>query len=657
MKKPKQQKPLWLQIVLCGLGLILIFLFSAFTSPYWHGNVFQFFVALTKLKAGNLHFTFSGKTLKMTLVLVLILVIAVALYKCCNQRNYRHGEEHGSTKWEDPGFLSHKYGEKEKKNSPPPEKPYDLDTVQHPNLILTQNMKLSLNAQKTRRNLNVLVIGGAGAGKSMFYARPNILQANTGYIVLDPKGELTEDCGGFLKRQGYTVWVLDLKHPESSDRYNPFDFLETEDDVLQLVDNIFDNTTDKEARKGEQIWDDSAKSLLRALIFYVREMLPKEQQNFTSVMRYLRRAKTEEDEMGNPKPSQLDGDMLELQRKLEHDNKKADSHPAYRAYQEYRSGAAKTMQSVLFTLNARLSKFNVQSIADLTSQNELELKRMGREKIAIFAVIPDDNQSYNFLVGMLYTQLFQQLYRSADDYRGKKLPVPVHFLMDEFANVALPKSFESLLSTMRQRQIFCSIILQNLSQLKALYEKQWESIVGNCDSFLYLGGNEQSTFEYVSKRLGTETIDIDSYSQSKGRNGSSSKSTQLQKRELMLPDEVGRLDNKYAIYIMRGENPILDLKYDVFHHPNFSEIALGGAESYHYSEEKIAEREQRQRTWDLQEREAIQRKNTAELDAFFHDHAAEDGSIELNLDELDYSSEELMQYAASLMHTGKEKAQ
>ena len=435
------------------------------------------------------------------------------------------------------------------------------------------------------------------------------------------------------------------------------DFLETEDDVLQLVDNIFDNTTDKEARKGEQIWDDSAKSLLRALIFYVREMLPKEQQNFTSVMRYLRRAKTEEDEMGNPKPSQLDGDMLELQRKLEHDNKKADSHPAYRAYQEYRSGAAKTMQSVLFTLNARLSKFNVQSIADLTSQNELELKRMGREKIAIFAVIPDDNQSYNFLVGMLYTQLFQQLYRSADDYRGKKLPVPVHFLMDEFANVALPKSFESLLSTMRQRQIFCSIILQNLSQLKALYEKQWESIVGNCDSFLYLGGNEQSTFEYVSKRLGTETIDIDSYSQSKGRNGSSSKSTQLQKRELMLPDEVGRLDNKYAIYIMRGENPILDLKYDVFHHPNFSEIALGGAESYHYSEEKIAEREQRQRTWDLQEREAIQRKNTAELDAFFHDHAAEDGSIELNLDELDYSSEELMQYAASLMHTGKEKAQ
>lgn len=520
--------------------------------------------------------------------------------------------------------------------------------IYRPNLILTQNMCIGLNTRKHRRNLNVLVIGGSGAGKSMFYARPNLLQANTAYIVLDPKGELLEDCGSFLEDEGYTVWVLNLLHPEQSDHYNPFPFLETENDVLELVENIFENTTDIEARKGEQVWDDSAKTLLCSLIFYVRSVNPPEEQNFTSVMCLLRRAETKEDEHGNPVPSELDNDMERLCLQEQQCGRNPEKHPAYRFYKEYRSGATRTMQSVLFTLNARLTRFNLQSIANLTAYNDLDLKRMGKEKIAIFCVIPDQTKAYNFLVGMLYTQLFQQLYRTADGYPGKHLPVPIHFLMDEFANVALPKDFEILLSTMRQRNIFCSIILQNLSQLKALYEKKWESIAGNCDSFLYLGSNEQCTFEYVSKRLGKETIDLNTFGKSKGRMGNYSTNYQLAGRELLTPDEVGRLDNRYAIYIMRGEYPILDEKYDVWHHPNIHRIALGGAPPYQHSIRKQEIAAARQQEEEIHLRRERQQQTASALDAFFVAHSTENGDIVFDIDELEISEEALRECAANL---------
>ena len=642
MRKTKQQQNRQLFLIYGIIYVFLVYLCIVF-APYWTGTLIDSLPKMAAMpKSAFWHLQKSSYTFSMILIVTVIYAIVILVYHS-SRRNTRFGEEQGSSQWGDVNQITKKYQskkpicytiEKEENGKVTQEKV----EVAFPNLILTKKMLLSIDAQSHRRNLNVLVIGGSGAGKTMFYARPNLLQANTGYIVLDPKGELIEDCGGFLKKQGYTVWVLDLKNPENSDGYNPFDFLETEDDVLMLVDNLFDNTTDKDARKGEQIWDDAAKALLRSLIFYVREMLPPEQQNFSSVMKYLRRAKTEEDEMGNPKPSQLDGDMLELQRKLEKSNRKAETHPAYRAYQEYRSGAARTMQSVLFTLNARLSKFNVQSISDLTSHNDLKLKRMGKEKIAIFAVIPDDTPAYNFLVGILYTQLFQQLYRSADLYPGKKLPVPVHFLMDEFANVALPKGFDNLLSTMRQRQIFCSIILQNLSQLKALYEKQWESIVGNCDSFLYLGGNEQSTFEYVSKRLGTETLDTNTTGKSKGRNGSYTTNYQTTKRELMQPDEVGRLDNEYAIYFMRGEYPVIDQKYDVWHHPNIHEIGLGGAAPYKHG----MIRQQMQ-----EDANAEQRSET--LQEFFKQHTLQNGVVQFAVNESETTETDWMQYAAILL--------
>ena len=593
MRKTKQQQNRQLFLIYGIIYVFLVYLCIVF-APYWTGTLIDSLPKMAAMpKSAFWHLQKSPYTFSMILIVTVIYAIVILVYHS-SRRNTRFGEEQGSSQWGDVNQITKKYQrkkpicytiEKEENGKVTQEKV----EVAFPNLILTKKMLLSIDAQSHRRNLNVLVIGGSGAGKTMFYARPNLLQANTGYIVLDPKGELIEDCGGFLKKQGYTVWVLDLKNPENSDGYNPFDFLETEDDVLMLVDNLFDNTTDKDARKGEQIWDDAAKALLRSLIFYVREMLPPEQQNFSSVMKYLRRAKTEEDEMGNPKPSQLDGDMLVLQWKLEKSNRKAETHPAYRAYQEYRSGAAKTMQSVLFTLNARLSKFNVQSISNLTSHNDLKLKRMGKEKIAIFAVIPDDTPAYNFLVGILYTQLFQQLYRSADLYPGKKLPVPVHFLMDEFANVALPDDYCSLLSTMRSREISSVIIIQNLAQLKALFKDTWETIPGNCDTLVYLGGNEQSTHEYISKLLGKSTIDKKSSGETRGRQGSSSRNYDVLGREIMMPDEVRKMDNKKCLIFIRGFDPILDDKFSPFGHPMFAQSADGEGEPYVHVRNSVSE--------------------------------------------------------------------
>lgn len=611
------------------IGLVLVIYLAIVLAPFLHGTCIDWMREVSLIRAEDFfHISIQSNTKTVVVWFVVIYVLALMVY-LVDTRNYRYGEEYGDAKWGDPGTIARKYRQKQ-------------------NIIITQNMRLGLDTHKHRRNLNVLVIGGAGAGKSMFYARPNLLQANTAYIVLDPKGELLEDCGGFLEDEGYTVWVLNLLHPELSDHYNPFPFLETEDDVLELVENIFENTTDIEARKGEQIWDDSAKSLLRSLIFYVKSVKSPEEQNFTSVMRLLRRAETKEDEHGNPVPSELDNDMERLCLNEQQSGRNPEKHPAYRFYKEYRSGATRTMQSVLFTLNARLTKFNLQSIADLTAYNDLDLKRMGKEKIAIFCVIPDQTKAYNFLVGMLYTQLFQQLYRTADGYPGKQLPVPVHFLMDEFANVALPKDFESLLSTMRQRNIFCSIILQNLSQLKALYEKQWESIAGNCDSFLYLGGNEQSTFEYVSKRIDKETIDVDTHGLTRGRQGSSSKNQQKTGRDLITPGAVGRLDNQYAIYIMRGEYPIMDRKYDVFHHPNFHKIALGGAKPYQHSVRKQEIAAAKQQEEQIQLRRERQQQTASALDAFFVAHTTENGDIVFDIDELELSEEALREYAANL---------
>ena len=367
--------------------------------------------------------------------------------------------------------------------------------------------------------------------------------------------------------------LLVIKRRKAEDR---FVYLHSDDDIQRLTTNLFKNTTPKGSQTQDPFWDQTAAMLLKALVCYLHYEAPPDEQNFPMVMEMIRSGDVKED--NEEYQSVLD----ELFERLEAKN---PEHIALKYYRAYHSGSAKTLKSIQISLVSRLEKFNLDSLAGITQIDEMELESIGEKKTAVFAVIPDNDSSFNFIVGMLYTQLFQQLYYQADSVHGGRLPVHVHFVMDEFANVALPDEFDKLLSTMRSREISVSIIIQNLAQLKALFEKQWESIVGNCDEFLYLGGNEQSTHEYVSKLLGKETIDTNTYGRSRGRNGNYSTNYQLAGRELMTPDEVRMLDNQYALLFIRGERPIQDLKYDILHHPNVSQTTDGGAPAYKHGED------------------------------------------------------------------------
>ncbi len=358
---------------------------------------------------------------------------------------------------------------------------------------------------------------------------------------------------------------------QKSHCYNPFVYLENDNDVQRLVTNLFKNTTPKGSQSQDPFWDQSAMMLLLALVFYLKKEAPPEEQNFPMVLEMIRAGDVKEDDESYISPLDV------LFQRLEYTD---PNHLAVKYYKSYHSGSGKTLKSIQITLIARLEKFNLSSLEAITQSDDLELWSVGEKKTAIFAVIPDNDSSFNFLVGMLYTQLFQQLYNQADFKHGGRLPVHVHFLMDEFANVALPDDFDKLLATMRSREISVSIIIQNLAQLKALFEKQWESIVGNCDEFLYLGGNEKETHKYISELLGKETIDLNTYGQSHGRNGNYSTNWQLSGRELMTPDEVRLLDNRLAILLIRGERPIMDEKFDILHHPNVALSTDGGAKPY-----------------------------------------------------------------------------
>lgn len=498
-------------------------------------------------------------SVKTVLTLLLVYGIAIGVY-LSTEHNYRRREEHGSAKWGTAGSVNKKYANKDKTE----------------NKLLTQNVAIGLDGRKHRRNLNVLVCGGSGAGKTRFYAKPNIMNANTSFVVLDPKGELLRDTGHLLEEKGYEIKVLDLIDMEKSHCYNPFVYISSDDDIQRLTTNLFKNTTPKGSQTQDPFWDQTAAMLLKALVCYLHYEAPPDEQNFSMVMEMIRAGDVKED--NEEYQSVLD----ELFERLEERN---PEHIALKYYRAYHSGSAKTLKSIQISLVSRLEKFNLDSLAGITQCDEMDLGQIGERKTAVFAVIPDNDSSFNFIVGMLYTQLFQQLYYQADSVHGGRLPVHVHFVMDEFANVALPDEFDKLLSTMRSRGISVSIIIQNLAQLKALFEKQWESIVGNCDEFLYLGGNEQSTHEYVSKLLGKETIDTNTYGRSRGRNGSYSTNYQLAGRELMTPDEVRMLDNRYALLFIRGERPIRDLKYDILHHPNVALTTDGSAPAYTHGED------------------------------------------------------------------------
>ena len=547
-------------IILSVIGIIPVVWLALLIAPSVSGGLPEILPNLMTVFNNPFHIEFCEDSLKTVLVLLLAYGMALGIY-FSTRRNYRRREEHGSAKWGDAKAVNKKYYQAPKSE----------------NKLMTQNVSIGINAKKHRRNLNTLVCGGSGAGKTRFYCKPNLMQANTSFVILDPKGEIVRDVGKLLETKGYEIKVLDLISMEKSHCYNPFVYLQNDNDIQRLVTNLFKSTTPKGSQSNDPFWDTAASMLLLALVFYLHYEAPPDEQNFAMVMEMLRAGAIEDEDDNRPSPLDC------LFDELAEDN---PEHIAIKYYRSYHSGSAKTLKSIQITLAARLEKFNLESLASLTSTDELELGTLGEKKTALFALIPDNDTSFNFLVSILYTQLFQQLFYSADHIHGGSLPIHVHFLMDEFANVSLPDDFDKILSVMRSRSVSVSIILQNLAQLKALFEKQWESIVGNCDEFLYLGGNEQSTHKYVSELLGKATIDTNTYGKSEGRSGSYSTNYQISGRELLTPDEVRMLDNQYAILFIRGERPVLDFKYDILKHPNVALTADGKAGVYKHGEVK-----------------------------------------------------------------------
>ena len=544
-------------VILSLIGIIPVVWLGLLIAPSVKGGLPEILTSLMNAMNAPFHIELCEDSVKAVLVLLLCYGMGVGIY-FSTRRNYRRREEHGSAKWGTASAVNKKYAQQPKSE----------------NKLLTQNVAIGLNAKKHRRNLNTLVIGGSGAGKTRFFCKPNLMQCcRNSYFVLDPKGEIVRDVGELLSQKGYEVRVLDLISMEKSHCYNPFVYLQSDNDIQRLVTNLFKATTPKGSQSNDPFWDTSASMLLSALVYYLHYEAPEDEQNFAMVMEMLRAGAIENEEDSRPTPLDYLFADLEMDR---------PDHIALKYYRSYHAGSAKTLKSIQITLAARLEKFNLESLASLTCTDELDLATMGEKKVALFAIIPDNDSSFNFLVSILYTQLFQQLFYSADHIHGGALPVPVHFLMDEFANVSLPDDFDKILSVMRSRGVSVSIILQNLAQLKALFEKQWESIVGNCDEFLYLGGNEQSTHKYVSELLGKSTIDTNTYGKSSGRSGSYSTNYQISGRELLTPDEVRMLDNQYAILFIRGERPVLDFKYDILKHPNVALTADGKAGVYQH---------------------------------------------------------------------------
>lgn len=525
-------------------------------------NLFELMEVLTEKLNHPFQLHYTEYTIKSVLVCTLLYAAGIGIFYS-SQKNYRRGEEHGSARWGDARQICKKYSQK----------PYSQ------NILLTQNFRISLDTHEHRRCLNILVVGGSGAGKSRGFALPNIMQCCCSMVITDPKAELLRKTGGLLEKKGYEVRVFDLINPDTSFCYNPFEYVHDDKDVLRLISNLIQNTTPKGSQSSDPFWEKSETALLQALMLYLLHEAPPEEQNFAMIMEMLGSAQVKEEDEDYESPLDILFDRLEM--------RDPDSI-AVKQYHIYKQAAGKTAKSILISVGVRLAAFNLPQIAKLTNTDELDLSSMGERKVALFCCIPDADTSLNYLVGMIYSQLFQTLYYMADRVHGGALPVPVNCIMDEFPNVSLPNEFEKILATCRSRSIYCSIIIQNMSQLKALFKDSWESLVGNCDEFLYLGGNEKETHKYVSELLGKETIDTNTYGQTKGKSGSYSTNFQQSGRELLQPDEVRMLDNQNALLFIRGERPILDAKYDLMKHPNIRYTEDGGAGPFNYAKAPLA---------------------------------------------------------------------
>ena len=558
MNRQENQKTIY---ALFGiLSVFVIWLALMVAGCYEEGiKLFELLDRLTAAMNNPTHITFNEYSLKAVLIFLFLYAMGIGVY-FSSRENRRPGEEHGSARWGNVKSVVKRY----------------MDKESYKNIILSQNMRLGLNAKKHRRNLNVLVVGGSGAGKTRFYAKPNLMQCNTSFIVADPKGEMLRSIAPLLIENGYDIKVFNLIEPENSDGYNPFVYIRKDEDVIKLISNLIQNTTPKNASQNDPFWEKSEIALDSALMLYLLHEAPPEEQTFEMLMFLIENAATveDEDESGYQSPVDILFQGLEDEK---------PEHIAVRQYKIFKQASGKTAKSILISAAVRLAAFNLPEIAKMTSYDNLDIGTLGERKRAIFCVIPDNDNSFNYLVGMLYTQAFQALYFNADNNHGGELPIPVHIVMDEFANVALPDNFERILATMRSRRISVSIIIQNMAQLKALFKDSWENITGNCDTLLYLGGNEQSTHEYISKMLGKETIDTRTRGITKGQHGSSNTNYQNAGRELLTLDEVRLLDNSNALIFIRGERPLIDKKFDILSHPNIAKTADGKAVPYKHS--------------------------------------------------------------------------
>ena len=532
------------------IGIVPVIWLALLLAQSLGGGLPELLRNLTSALEQPTNVIWTDKSLPTILICLAAYGMAVLLYRT-NQGRTRDGEEHGSAAWATPTSVNAQFAQKD-------------------SIPLTQHVRLGLDTHKHRRSLNVLVIGGSGAAKTRSFVRPNILTANTNYVITAPKSEVLLATGGYLEEQGYDVRVLNLVNLEQSDGYNPFCYLHDEKDVLKLVNNLIQSTTPKGSHESDPFWTKAETALLQAIILMLFQEAPEYEQNFSKVMRVLEYAEVREEDEGHVSPLDLLFESIE--------RRKPDSI-AVRQYKVFKLAAGKTAKSILVSTAVRLAPFNLPQIQALTDHDDMDLYTLGEKKVALYAVIPDNDNTFNFLVSLLYAQAFQALYYSADQIHHGPLPRHVRFVLDEFAAMPLP-GFTRELATMRSRSISASVIIQNMAQIKELYKDSWETIPGNCDTILYLGGNESSTHKYVSEMLGKATIDTKTHGQTKGKSGSYSTNFQMSGRELLTPDEVRKLDNRYALLFIRGASPVMDEKYDLMHHPAISHSSLGGAAPY-----------------------------------------------------------------------------
>ena len=540
-----------------ALSPLVLWLAAIAAYAYEDGmNLFQWMGRFSKVLERPFAIGWTPYTLKCMLGSLLLYGCGIALYYS-SRENRRPGEEYGSAKWGNPKELNRKYMDHQHKDA---------------NIILTQRVRLGMNGYITQRNMNILVIGGSGSGKTRYFCKPGLYSANCSYLITDPKGELLRSSGGLLLSLGYEVRVFNLIDPEQSDCYNPFVYVREEKDVLSLIDNLIKNTTPRNASSNDPFWEKAEVALDSALMLYLIHEAPQDEQNFETMIYMMNFADVREEDEQYRSPLDM------LFRALEEEQ---PAHVAVKQYKVFKQAAGKTAKSILVTAAVRLAAFNIPQYAAMTSMDEMDFGSLGERKRAIFCVIPVNDSSMNYLVGMLYTQCFQELYRRADLKYNGRLPVPVRVIQDEWANVAQPESYPKILATCRSYNIGLNIIVQNVQQIKALYEKEHESIIGNCDTLLFLGGgNEPASLEFIVKLLGRETLATRTRGLTKGRNGSSTTNYQQTGRDLMTIDEVRKLDTNKAILFIRGENPVIDRKYNLKRHPNIKLTSDGKAKPY-----------------------------------------------------------------------------